>query len=327
MAKLIDPGNKILRYPDVLAKMRAGEQVFPLSVEFDLSNRCTAKCGWCDFAYTHDGALMSSHLADRIFSQLAYAGVRSVTFTGGGDPSTHPDLPLLASLAKEAGLEVGLYTNGLLTKRIVQAAPSLTWAYISLDAYGSANYQQLKGVDGFDQASATIEALAKMEHGPTVGVGMLTHADSWKYAIMAINHSRQLGADYIQFRPVVYEQPDADYSWVPSALSVLDRLAGDDVYVSRQRFLDLYNKAPRGYLICRGSALVPCVGADGTLWVCPNTRGKRALGNLGEEEFLYIWGRREEQAVGPDCRVACRNHVLNQTLEYVCGSSPHDAFV
>lgn len=129
---------------------------------------------------------------------------------------------------------------------------------------------------------------------------------------------------YIQFRPVVGLR---NYDWVPITLATLDELEGEDVIISRQRFLDLYRQERRAYTVCRGSELTPCIGADGTLWVCPNTRGLRPLGDLAVESFRAIWERRPPQPVGPDCRTACRNHFLNQTLNYVCRRGPHDAFV
>ena len=76
--------------------------------------------------------------------------------------------------------------------------------------------------------------------------------------------------------------------------------------------------------------VVPCIGADGSLWVCPNTRMIRKLGDLNKESFREIWECRPVQFVGEDCRIACRNHELNRTLEFVCGKplwDEHGAFV
>ena len=69
------------------------------------------------------------------------------------------------------------------------------------------------------------------------------------------------------------------------------------------------------------------VMADGTVWVCPNTRGLRSLGSLANEPFSTIWARRPTQHVGGDCRIACRNHELNRTLDYICSERLHAEFV
>lgn len=326
MAGLIAPESKILRHPETLAQLRRGESPWPVNVEFDLTNICQLKCQHCDFEYTHDGTIMPADLAIRVLVDLARGGTRAVTFTGGGEPTLHPLFAEFCHAASKLGLAVGVYTNGVKVKRLLAAMRALRWVYVSLDALGAISYKETKGVDLFDLVTDGIRLLARAKRSTTLGLGFLLHKDNYQFEMSMINLARDLGVDYCQFRPVVQE--GMDYGWIPAALELLGRHSHNpDVYVSRQRFLDLHSGQARGYTVCRGSALVPCVGADGTLWVCPNTRGKRALGNLKSESFAEIWARRPVQTVGEDCRMACRNHALNETLEYVCGEGAHDAFV
>ena len=323
---MIDPSGKILRHPGVLMRMRNGERIWPLNVEMDLSNRCNAKCRHCSFAHLHDGSLLPTALACHILADLAEGGMQAVTLSGGGEPTTHPDFAVIAHAASAYGLAVGVYSNGLSAIPLVGAMDALAWVYVSLDALDDADYRQIKRVSGFWQVVDTIGHLVTLRQGsvPTVGVGFLLNSGNWRDAAGMAALADGLGADYAHFRPIVGLP---DYAWVTDALPTLDALVSDSVYVSHGRFVELRDGTPRGYTVCRASELVPCIGATGTVWVCPNTRGLRRLGNLHEESFAAIWARRPEQVVGLDCRVACRNHALNGTLEYVCGGGPHDAFV
>jgi len=323
----IDPRNKILRYPDALARIKRGGRVNPINVEFDLSNACNLRCRWCAFADTHDGAHMPFGLACRIIDQLVSAGVKSLTLTGAGEPTLNPDFARIAHYARRMGLRLGLYTNGLRGQEILDAVGCFDWVYVSLDAATPEAYAEDKGVDGFWRAVETANGLSACDPGPVIGVGFLLNETNWPDA--SLMAALPLRADYLQFRPAVGLD---DYSWVPDALAlpVLAQMTSR-LYVSCRRFEELWQAQngtwKRGYAICRASALVPCVGAKGELWVCPNMRGKRKLGELANERFEDIWARRPEQYVGEDCRIACRNEELNRTLEYVCGDGPHKEFV
>src|SRR4051812_12888459 len=106
----IDPRSKLLQHPGALNQIKtAGRTSAPLNVEVDLSNRCSLGCEWCHFAFTHTygplakiaerptaatqrgGDLMDTTLAKRMIDQFAEAGVLSVVWTGGGEPTLHRD--------------------------------------------------------------------------------------------------------------------------------------------------------------------------------------------------------------------------------------------
>jgi len=198
---------------------------------------------------------------------------------------------------------------------------------VSLDEPTAAQYQATKGLDHFETVMSNIRSM--VFGASVVGVGFLVHADNAYQIPDMVTLGRSLGATYTHLRPIVGLD---DYSWVPDVLPLLKTVSTlPDVSAPLGRFEDLWRNQrglwKRGYTICRGSELVPCVGADGTLWVCPNTRGVRPLGNLLEESLEDIWERRQRQWVGPDCRIACRNHELNRTLDYICQSGQHPEFV
>ncbi len=326
--RLIDPGRKVLRWPARVWAIREGKRADPLNVEVDLTDQCNLRCAHCDFVHRRGERWSDVPKLGQALRQMHLHGLRSVTFTGGGEPTLHPAFAAAVAAAYSIGLKVGVYSNGLRPEALADVWGMLDWCYVSLDAVAALDYRRRKGVDAFTRVVKGARDLARMNtaaHHTTVGLGFLLDGE-WNGAALeeAVRLRAVIAADYAQFRPIVGLP---DYSWVEPALEHLDRLAGQRVYVSRDRFLDLATGANRTYDVCRGSELIPCLGADGTLWVCPNTRGLRPLGNLWEEDFADVWARRPRQLVGSDCRVACRCHSLNETLAYVCGEGPHDAFL
>ena len=352
----IAPATKILRYPGVLCAMQRGERVWPLHVEIDLAGVCNAHCGHCRFGDRQDGAMLPMDVATRVIEQLAEGGTLAVTFSGGGEPTCNSHFDRIVCDARHAGLKVGVYSNGILGDRLIRVAGVASWIYVSLDADNAADYARIKGIDAFDQVCDTIQRLtadSRLEYGrewtidnnrrsramaeklwqphrawaAVIGVGMLLTSRNWWRVERMRELGLSLGADYVQFRPVAGLD---SYDWVPMALAEMERIGA---LYSESRFTDLWDHwrgmYHRGYTVCRASELGPVIGADGTVWVCPNTRGLegRALGNVMSESLAEIWQRREPQMVGGDCEPTCRHHAMNKTLELVCEPQGHEAFV
>jgi MoaA/NifB/PqqE/SkfB family radical SAM enzyme len=324
VALYIDPARKILRHPARIHSLREGHLTFPINVEFDLSDRCNLRCTYCAFAHMRRNCDMSLELAVSIVSQLAHNRVKALTLTGGGEPTVNPDFEKIVLAMSKYYLSLGMYTNG--TNYYPDAFSEMEWIYVSLDAANESDFQRLKGADRFKDVTGNIAKFAQTQRKKTVlGLGFLLDESNFQNVEQAAKLGQDLRVDYVQFRPVIGL---SNYAWVDDALrriSLLDTPV--PIYHSVQRFVDLRDHAPRGYEVCRASVFIPCVGADGTLWVCPNMRGLRSLGSLVTDSFEDLWKQRPIQCVGVDCREMCRCHMVNQTLEYVCSKGQHDNFV
>src|SRR5690606_13491515 len=103
--------SKALVHLDQLAGWKRGDKPAPVTVEWDLSNRCSLGCQSCHFAHTHTrgpwtkrqralpvlfdagGDLADTELVKRGLSEMADYGVKAVVWSGGGEPTLHPDWP------------------------------------------------------------------------------------------------------------------------------------------------------------------------------------------------------------------------------------------
>lgn len=161
--KYIDPPNKLLKHIDRIADIMNETPVIPINVEIDLTNRCNLGCQGCHMAYLHSrgvhakrrthetGDIMDTELAISIVRQLAAVGVRSITWTGGGEPTLHPDI---AEIIRYTLIPQGIYTNG------VQVTPELAsllkihmdWVYVSLDRHDRDGYMKYKAADKLFQS-------------------------------------------------------------------------------------------------------------------------------------------------------------------------------
>lgn len=356
MTTYINPKAKLFQHLDTLAAIKQGKRPPPVNVEIDLSNRCSLGCAWCHFGYTHTrgpltgrrakpsgavvgGDLMDDQLAASILEQLAEYGVKSVTWTGGGEPTLHPKFDAIIAAAALWRLEQGLYTHG---GHINEARAKLlklthTWVFVSLDECTPETYQASKGVDRFDAVQSGIRHLVAAEGDATVGVGFLLHRNNFHQVPRMVALGHELGVGYVQFRPTILFEQDApnqlreDTAWVGWAIGHLNAYADDPLVIADlDRFRMYQNWDGHGYPTCTWSALQTVITPNGKVWRCTNKREHpdALLGDLGVESFAEIWERSGGPcAVNEACRVLCRGHIANLTLDAVMQPAPHGNFI
>ena len=352
----IDPHMKLFQHMDRLHAIKHGERPAPVNVEIDLSNRCSLGCEWCHFAYTHTrgplagkrskptdavsgGDLMTTDMAFSVLWQLQTAGVESVTWTGGGEPTLHPDFDKAIDAAAGYGLQQGLYTHGghIDAERAALLKHTLTWVFVSLDECTAQTYKTSKGVDRFDAATDGIRRLVAAEGDATIGVGFLMHAGNANQVHDMVRFARSLGVDYVQFRPTVLFEQDApgelqehDLAWIRRAMGMLNAYRDSFVIADRERF-DMYaNWNGHGYPTCNWSALQTVITPNGKVWRCTNKREHpdALLGDLSVESFADVWARSGGPCqVDAACRILCRGHIANLTLDKVMQPMAHGAFI
>jgi MoaA/NifB/PqqE/SkfB family radical SAM enzyme len=354
----IDSRHKLFGHLDRLVGWQHGEHPAPVTVEWDLSNRCALGCMDCHFAHTHTrgpwaskprtlpmaydsgGDLADIDVVRRGLDQMARIGVKGIVWSGGGEPTTHPRWQDVIDYASSLGLQQGMYTFGGLfdEKSATHLARHAEWVVVSLDAPDEHTYAHEKGVQSsrFFAACDGIGWLAQVKKA-TVGVSFLLHADNWTRAGEMLSLARALGATYITFRPAVRTTPDApstctdDRSWITAALPNLkDYESEPDVECDVDRFLQYRDWTTRSYSTCHGVKLTTTITPDGRLWMCPQHRGVpgSCLGDLKTESFKDIWYRHGGTYTQFDnCRVMCRLHLMNETLAQVYAQHEHGAFL
>lgn len=358
MTRYIDPKEKLFGHLERLGKLQAGRVPMPINIEIDLSNRCSLGCDWCHFAYTHTrgplkgkrskpagavlgGDLMDPLLARGIIDQFTTAGVKSVTWTGGGEPTLHPDFDGIISFA-EGRLSQGIYTHGghITDERAALLKRAMTFVYVSLDAADEDSYSRDKGVTAkrFHDACDGIRRLVAADGAAAVGVGYLVTEQNWRASAAAADLAAELGADYLQLRPTVhFDQanpgtPSEDTSWLDDALRVIENLQRrhDGFLVADlDRFRMYRGWDGHGYGTCWWSGLQSVVTPNGKMWTCVNKREHPAaeIGDLSVEPFERIWARHRLAKVDGSCRVMCRGHLPNLTVDELMTPRNHGAFV
>ncbi len=353
----IAPRQKLFWHIDKLQEIRdTGTTSAPVNVEIDPSNRCSHGCSWCHFAYTHTrgplagkaekpaghidgGDLMSLEMGTSILAQLAEMGVQSVTWTGGGEATLNPHFGQLVKIARVYGLQQGLYTHGghIDIERAELLKERMTFVYVSLDECTPEAFQKSKGVNRFDKVIEGIKLLVAAPGKATIGVGFLLHVGNVDEVDNMVALGKSLGVDYIQFRPIInYDQSCPgqlveDTQWVNHAINDLRKHAGDPFVQSDTWRFEMYRDwNGHGYSTCNWSAIQTVITPNGKVWRCVNKREHpdALLGDLTVESFAEIWKRAGGVCqVDDKCRLLCRGHISNLTLDSIMTEPAHKAFI
>lgn len=347
MNKYIDPAAKLLLHLDRIVDINAGRHPAPVNVEIDLTNRCNLGCDDCHFAHvhtrgplakrrTHDsGDEFAYPLIDNVLQQLAAAGVRSITWTGGGEPTLHR---FFDAVIDDCPLPQGLYTNGTQIDEIRAdlLRRRCEWVYVSMDCHTRESYKAYKKADAFERACQGVRNLADAQGRATVGVGYLIHAENWMDIPAMIQHGLSLGAHYVNFRPIInfdpalQSRPAGGLEWIDAARPTLERAAQmDKVIVDVERFAMLRNWHGHPYKLCQWAQLQTVITPDARVWTCVNRRGFNgdALGDLSLEPFAEVWKRSRAYPVTSQCRVMCRGHIPNVALNEINQQRAHGQFI
>src|SRR5512136_2718787 len=87
-----------------------GRFFIPAVCDVSVTNACNANCSFCSFARSKGHSQPKAWInAERFIDALPIMhrrGIRHLTFQGG-EPLLHPDIALLVSRSRAAGMEVG----------------------------------------------------------------------------------------------------------------------------------------------------------------------------------------------------------------------------
>ncbi len=104
--------TKLLKHLDKLKIIQENKPPSPVMAHISIINACNLTCSFCCFA---NRDLTDRLPTDKILQALdsfKKIGVTGVEFTGGGEPTLHPDFPKIVKYAYDLGFSLGICTNG-----------------------------------------------------------------------------------------------------------------------------------------------------------------------------------------------------------------------
>lgn len=345
----IHPFNptKLLAHKDRIDRMLAGERVFPVSVELDLSLKCSHNCAWCSFDQFRlkNWINFPTPRALSLIDELADCGVKSITLTGGGEPLVHAAVTDVMRKITARGLKWGLVTNGwqLTGERADLVADHATFCRVSLDAGTPRTHQRIHNI-GTLQFDTILDHMADVRRRSarlTLGASFCVFDSNLDEIRLAARKVKAIGANYLEVRPVypttwrggaqgdngiTDDNIDAAKAEILSARRELQDETFQIVGMV-DRFDAIRSFRHRDYYdACRITSLSTVISSDGKIYACCVTRGLPQFsgGSVLDTPFADVWLGQErarmEAGIDIDQCPKCRYVGLNSVLASACAT-------
>jgi hypothetical protein len=239
----MDATSKIVAHQERLSLFLSGSEddITPANLEIWPSLTCTARCHSCP--YIQNGArrtadrnldhdfLMSTELWQRLAAEFSAAGGLSITFTGGGEPTVNKNLGRFAAIARQSGLEWGLYTNSAsLTPEIIDELleHKPTFIRVSINSGSPAAHQALYrlGKEAYWYVQKMISHMLRRARAGTSSIGL-------GYIMTQASPSDLAGIREFCVELAATAERPVDYIAIRPALKYYDHL-GNSVLVQRR---------------------------------------------------------------------------------------------
>lgn len=264
----------------------------PVLVEIAPTGYCNAKCPWCFFNDKVSNKRIRTKVMINALSDMARIGVKAVNWTGGGEPTLHPDFGDFVYHAAMQGLKQGLFTNGY---RKIPNQKCFEWIRISLTDKG-------------------FKAIKKP--GVPFGICLNHTAEHTKRNITDLCiRAKDFGARYFQIRPALVGDHDKQpYLFDPAYLKEYEE-DNFKVHITHYKYEEAIK--PKTYPTCYGYHLCPSIDWTGKVSVCLylSHDPKYILGDLNRKSFKSIWPSIIKSVrVSDKCQNCCKNHEINKAL-------------
>ena len=230
--------SKMFVHADRILSWLTGAVPVPVTLELDLTLECNDKCPRCVSGHARDDRHLPLSRIERLLVEASELGIQGLTLTGGGEPLMHPEIRGVLGLVRRSGLSAGLFTNGGLLSELGIARElvrTFRWVRVSLDSGSEEQFRRVRGRRDFARRlkglQALVEARCDDPRDCDLGVSFLTSSEVACDVVAAAREVRDLGFDYIQFKPMI--------SWREESHHGSPMLSQDGVFEAIERAFDL----------------------------------------------------------------------------------------
>jgi radical SAM protein with 4Fe4S-binding SPASM domain len=286
-----------------------------------------------------------------LLGELAAVGVKSITFTGGGEPLVHAQAAEIFQRCHDLGMQFGVVTNGRrLEGPVVDViAQHAVFVRVSLDA-GTTQTHQMLHATSLPEYERILHNMTRLREiaGPrlTIGASFCVFDVNKQEIGLAAERVKIAGGNYLEVRPVFPTEWRGGGFGNPLTEAHIDEArenleAAKDAHDGHgfrvigliQRFDQVFNRA-KDYEKCHIGPLTTVINADGYIYHCCQQRGMPNFraGSVLSQSFTEVWWNAQHQAMvdaidisqcGP-CRYDGYNKIVEQAFQ---GDALHGNFI
>ena len=192
---------------DKVVKTKSTKQRRWRLLQVESSLACNLRCVMCPWKEISSEApnrgLLTQEIWDAIRPHLPQ--VRSVDFTGGGEPLLQPELAKWVAEAKAAGCETGILTNGLLLNRDkarILIAAGIDWICVSMDGATKELYEEIRVGSNFERVCENLSGISELRNGkvPKTMINFVQMSGNFHQVEEIVRLAASLGVDQVNFK-------------------------------------------------------------------------------------------------------------------------------
>lgn len=332
---------------DRLATLRTGVTPAPVHVQLVLSDLCNQDCGFCAYRMSaglsnelfpdgkrkNPNRMIPAEKAREIIDDCAAIGVKGLQFTGGGEPTMHPDHLEMFTLAQRHGIATALVTNGVNLDPTHPAVRGMSWVRVSVDSGTAQTYASTRGVSAkhWNTVWEHIGALSELCLG-TVSVGFVVTPANFRELPAAAELAQAAGVANIRVGAVFSSEGAGYYghsvSEIRAVIAYAKERFGDLIVDLFDRRIEDLDAGSPDEALCGYQHLSTYIGGDLGVYRCCNTAYTRAgkVADLHNMRFADLFGRFVEPFDARSCR-HCQFRGQNKVIAATQAKPVHAEFV
>ena len=327
----------------------------PIHIRIKPTNVCFHNCRYC--AYRVGNLQLGKDMLERdfipkekmmeILDDMVEMGVRSVTFSGGGDPFYYPHLlGALKRLAKMpvkfASLTNGAGLEGALAEIFAHHG---SWLRISIDGWDDESYSFYRTVakGEFTKVMSNMKNFKKLKGRCLLGVSIIVDKTNALHIYEFIKQIKDVGVDSTKVSPCIisndgkennlYHQPI--FEQVREQIRRAQSDFVDDAFQIHDTYHELEGKFKKDYTWCPYLQILPVIGADLNIYPCQDKAynlEEGLIGSIKDMRFKDFWFSDKNNFFKVNPAKVCNHHcVANEKnkmiFEYLNADKEHLGFV
>jgi Fe-coproporphyrin III synthase len=356
----LEPSNvygqlKIFNYPRHVETLSNDKVLAPIHIRIKPTNACSHKCWFC--AYGDNELSLGEDMKVRdqipkekmkeICDDIISMNVKSVTFSGGGEPLSYSNiLPTIKKLGKE-GVKIGVITNGrFLNGEIAESLSEYaTWVRVSIDGWDGESLARSRNVSEaeFGIIARNIKDFLNMNSSCTLGISYIVTKENHHKILDSVKLFHDFGVHHVKVSPCIvsdcgeennkYHEP-----FYEEVLNQLDQ--AKELNSNCFQVINHFHKSEvdfsKNYESCPYLKFLTIIGADCKVYSCQDKAysEKGILGDISNRPFKDFWfsseNRKRMKKINPTkhCQHHCVANNKNQILNnYLSTLNDHGSFI
>jgi len=326
-------GHKLWHHLDRVKQWYETGDTVPIYVEIGLTNICNHNCIFCGLDYARGKNTLKSDVLLKNLEDMANLGIRSICYSGAGEPTLHKDFSLLMQKTKEFGIDVAFSTNvaPFNREKAEQTLPYTSWIRFSISGASPQTHAKIhrpgnkiseKDFPIIEKNLAdAVKVKRENNYETTLGVQFLLLEENANEVFQMAEMCKEIGVDNLQVKP--YSQSpyslknlSVDYSKFSDFEAKLKSM--------QTKSFKIFYRTSRMKTESKGKPFFVVVNEKGNIQPCVHyyDKPKIAYGNIYQNSFSQIWNSNQRKQIIAQirnagisgCKNGCRLDAINKDL-------------